>query len=637
MTLNEKKTLDNKGKILKINNYYNKAKQNRKIPSKGIKFIDSALTLSKSSTIDSLEIKCLAYKSNLLFKNRNYNLALAFADSLLQKATYLKDTSYIAQAYFKKGFYNSNLNKKTKAFKYYGLSKKYYQHLNDSIRVAGKLFKMSSIQIDIGDYNESKELIFEALDYIKDKSNSIYVSRFYNNLSIIKKEEKQYNKSLEYREKSIQLLKNQTINLTNSDSLNLLKLLNSKAVIYIKKGDYKTALELLEKIYASPLLKVNEIDNIEINATILDNLGVVKGKIKNKDAEQTLLKAYKIRDSISYKIGLNASFIHLCEFYIDNKKPQKALGWAEKAYLNAILIESLTAQKEALNYIIELENSPQKKHINAYKKVSDSLTSLSNQVRNIYAEQKYEANEYKMLASKRKEEIAKKRSHIELILAIGLMLILIIVIYFYLSNKVKNEKNKKEHLQTVYNTETRLSKKIHDELANDVYSLMTQLELNKSLKNKSEILNNLNNIYKKSRNISRQTNDIDVVNFEETLLALLSSYNSTNRNLITKGLSNDFWLGIPNYKKISVYRVIQELLINMKKHSQASLVVFDFCKTAKKIEIMYFDDGVGMDMNNKISKNGLKNAENYIKNINGVFAFDSEFKKGVKIKITFEI
>ena len=188
------------------------------------------------------------------------------------------------------------------------------------------------------------------------------------------------------------MLKKNIQNFKNNDSIDLFVLLNSKAVVYIKKGDFQKALELLKKINTSPLLKLKE--NIGTYATVLDNLGVVKGKIKNKDAEKTLLAAYGIRDSLDYKIALNASFIHLCEFYIDNNKPYKALPWAKRAYKNAKAIESLTAQKEALNYIIELETAPQKKHIIAYNKVTDSLTSLSNQVRDIYAEQKYEANEY---------------------------------------------------------------------------------------------------------------------------------------------------------------------------------------------------------------------------------------------------
>lgn len=633
--VNENDTSVNTKNISKINDYYKKAKQNKRTPLKGIQFIDSALTLSKLSTIDSLELKCLRYKSNLLFKSKNYNVALAYADSLLKRAIYLKDTNFIAKAYFKKAYYNYNLNKKAKAFKYYGFSKKYYQKLNDSNKVAGKLFKMSNIQIDIGDYQAAKELIFDGLGFQNYKSNAKYISRFFNNLSIIKKEEKQFEKALVYKDKAIQLFKTKQKNINKTDSIYLIDLLNSKAVIYIKQGRYNNALNILNTIALFPVLHLKE--HIKTKAIVLDNLGVAKGKLNNKDSEKTLFSAFRIRDSIDYKLGLNASFIHLCEFYIDNNKPYKALTWAKRAYKNAKAIESLIAQKEALNYIIELETAPQKKHINAYKKVTDSLTSLSNQVRNIYAEQKYEANEYKMLALKRKEEIAKQRSYKILIFTVGFMLILVIIIYYYLSNKVKTEKHKKNQLQTVYDTETRLSKKVHDELANDVYSLMSKFQLDSSMIDKSEIFNSLDKIYNKSRDISRETNDIDTINFKETLQELLSNYSNTDTNIISKGLSDDFWIGVASSKKIVVFRVLQELLTNMKKHSKASFVILNFSKTSSEIQIMYSDNGVGMDINKKILKNGLENAENRMESINGVFTFDSELNKGVKAKITFSI
>jgi hypothetical protein len=154
---------------------------------------------------------------------------------------------------------------------------------------------------------------------------------------------------------------------------------------------------------------------------------------------------------------------------------------------------------------------------------------------------------------------------------------------------------------------------------------------------KSEIFNSLDKIYNKSRDISRETNDIDTINFKETLQELLSNYSNTDTNIISKGLSDDFWLGIASSKKIVVFRVLQELLTNMKKHSKASFVILNFSKTSSEIQIMYSDNGVGMDINKKILKNGLKSTENRMKSINGVFTFDSELNKGVKVKITFSI
>jgi len=84
-----------------------------------------------------------------------------------------------------------------------------------------------------------------------------------------------------------------------------------------------------------------------------------------------------------------------------------------------------------------------------------------------------------------------------------------------------------------------------------------------------------------------------------------------------------------------VYRIIQELMVNMKKHSHASLVAITFKKSPKHIEITYADNGVGVAKNHIKYSNGLNNAENRINTIKGSFIFESEDKKGFKAKIRF--
>jgi len=383
----------NNSDITKVKSYYKKAQKYNDSLNKGIVFIDSAITLAKDKQINLLYLKSIGYKTILFSRHNDYSNALLYSDSLLLEAKRLKDTFYLAKAYYKKGFYNDKLNKTVKSFNNYVLSKKYFIQLNDSNQIAGKLLNMAIIQKNIGDYNAAKATVVEGLEFQKGSNAKKYKSKLYNTLSIIKKEEKEYEKSLEYKDLSISLLKKKNDLLSIKDSITLSRYLNSKAVVYSKIGDYSKAIQILNEVNNFPI--INDKNQLIEKARILDNIGVVKGELNDKDAEGVLLKTYRIRDSLNDKPGLNASLIHLCKFYLDEKEFDKALPWAERAYANSIELKSLVAQKEALDYITELQSVPQKKYINAYKKVSDSLTLLSNQVRKIYAEEKYEAHEYK--------------------------------------------------------------------------------------------------------------------------------------------------------------------------------------------------------------------------------------------------
>ncbi|MNL15692.1 sensory histidine kinase UhpB [compost metagenome] len=74
-------------------------------------------------------------------------------------------------------------------------------------------------------------------------------------------------------------------------------------------------------------------------------------------------------------------------------------------------------------------------------------------------------------------------------------------------------------------------------------------------------------------------------------------------------------------------------MVNMKKHSEAQVVVLKFESTANAIEINYTDNGKGCEKD-QIIKNGLQNMENRILAIKGTITFDSEPEKGFKVKIS---
>ena len=54
----------------------------------------------------------------------------------------------------------------------------------------------------------------------------------------------------------------------------------------------------------------------------------------------------------------------------------------------------------------------------------------------------------------------------------------------------------------------KISKKVHDEVANDVYHVMTKLETNASVK--EDVLEYLEGIYNRTRDISKENSTIDV-------------------------------------------------------------------------------------------------------------------------------
>ena len=112
---------------------------------------------------------------------------------------------------------------------------------------------------------------------------------------------------------------------------------------------------------------------------------------------------------------------------------------------------------------------------------------------------------------------------------------------------------------------------------------------------------------------------------------MIAGYKTKNVNIFTRNISEISWNSIENLKKETLYRVIQELMTNMKKHSKASMVTLQFKKIKNKAVITYVDNGVGCKLK---YGNGLRNTENRMEMAGCTITFESETNKGFQATLT---
>ena len=84
--------------------------------------------------------------------------------------------------------------------------------------------------------------------------------------------------------------------------------------------------------------------------------------------------------------------------------------------------------------------------------------------------------------------------------------------------------------------------------------------------------------------------------------------------------------------------ILQELLVNLKKHSFANFARISFeIEDNKHLHINYFDNGIGITDENFVKKNGLQNTESRIFSLNGSITFVKNLDQGTKINIKIPI
>ena len=483
----------------------------------------------------------------------------------------------------------------------------------DTLNAIYHLRLLSIAEFKIGNNFSSENNIVEALNLIESMQtkDTLINSRvgLYNQLGRIYRASNNATEAITTFDNALQIANKL------SDSVIIL---NNKANIYKDLLDYKNALD----IYSFLFEKRFDFANDYQTTLVTDNLGLVQSKLHIPEGLDNLKNALTLRQKNNDFIGQHASNTHLSEYYLDRKDTTKALFYAEKALSLSDRINSSSFKLESISLLMNMNKNPL---IHEYKKLTDSIANAKQIAENKNAFLKYNVAEEqkKTQASILLQEIESRKRLAYQALAFIIFLILI-GSYFIYKNRYRKAK-----IEEIYKTETRIAKKVHDEVANDMYKVMTSLENNSGID--TTILDEMEKIYTKTRDISRENSAIDLrKDFGKQLNDLLLGYKNSKVNIITRNLSKMPWDGISEMKKTAIYRVLQELMTNMRKHSHATFVTLVFEKEGKKIHINYRDNGVGCDL---FKKNGLQHTESRIASINGTINFESKQGDGFKASI----
>jgi signal transduction histidine kinase len=310
-------------------------------------------------------------------------------------------------------------------------------------------------------------------------------------------------------------------------------------------------------------------------------------------------------------------------------------------YLNQMQVldsaTSLAKNKSMYSTIRGRIFESQKKYDSAYYNIFDALntqeadfTSLRNQ-----EIAKYEAQLGNQLLEKDlKIARQKKQKWIAVAILLAALTILSYLI-FYLYQKRKDVRQKllqqKQRTTAIIEGEEkermRLSRELHDGIGQDILAIRRIL-IQKGADQKDT--NFLEKIGTDIRNLSHQLMPISLkmlglkAAMEESLENLLASSDIVY-SLDAKGLENR----LSDQIEIALYRIFQELLQNIVKHSKAKSIFVQLVKKQDYILLLVEDDGCGMADETTSKKGiGIKNIQNRIEILNGELKYDSSKDEG---------
>ena len=556
-------------------------------------------------------------------RNNNIDSALYYSKKLIKQSYKLKDSTYIAHAFYQVGLNNKRINNIDSAYFYYSISASILKKINDSVRLGNRLLSIAKIESENELYYKSDSTAISALKFLKKRKGKTLVS-LYNCLGINARNQKEYDKAKNWYQKAVNNV---------DDPIRKIRYINNYANYYKHIGEYEKSKELYHTIF-----KNNYYDsiNVKLKAKIIDNYSHARFLNKEDIGTGSFLLAQKLKSDINDEIGLITNYSYLSDFYF-KKNRGKSLKFAKMMYS---LSKKIKAPEDRLKSLRKISYLCDLKHVRKYREeedfLRDSINTAKRQSRNKlvsviynYEEEKKQKLEARAGLAESNLSLEQQKSQKQLLGFAVILTILSSIVYFF----YKREKTKKEKAIEVYNTETRLAKKIHDELANDVYAVMNTLQ--NSSTTDARLLTRVEKIYTQTRDISHENSPVLTgEHFESFLKQLFLDFTNNTCKVIHKGLLEVNVNELPKEKQIVVYRVLQELLVNMKKYSKASLVLITFSLHKNTMHIAYQDNGIGAE--HIKMKNGLQNMETRIESVGGFITFESKQEKGFQAQFQFK-
>ncbi len=506
-----------------------------------------------------------------------------------------------------------------------------------------------------------KILVEKSIPQIEQYKDHKTLGQFYSQLAIILTYNAEFAKAYEYNTKAIKILEK---NAPHSAELFFAYLNTASNFCYQAKGDEaKKYLDKAEKLIL-PYPESNSNASFYYGKTLY-----FITKQKNEEAlpmiEKGLFYAKRSRQNLltqmfymnKYDILRKQNKLNEAKNVLQNILSEKTLiidANNRKAFYNQLssLNEQMGNLKEALVW--------EKK----YSKLNDSLNSENVKLELNTLETKFRtAEKQKEIANLNTEkaqkelELNKKNQYLWIMFFASLfLLILIISIYFYTKKLAKEKEiNHSQKLKEIAQQEElkitkailegeekereRVGKDLHDGLGGMLagvkinFSAWASQNLEPENKqNFNEILHQLDHSVTELRNISRNLMPESLLKLGlETALKDLCEFYS-RKDLHIDFQSIDINSKLPLAVQINIFRIVQEILANAVKHSEAENILLQCSQSNDVFLITIEDDGKGFSQDSPTKSMGLHNLKTRVDYLKGKMEINSDHE-GTSINI----
>jgi len=618
-------------------------------------FILSLSAFSQNKNIDSLQVALLqvdgkAKISTLMelcweYRFINADTARTFGLKALEMAKKENAEDLETEALHYIGVTHEAQGNYKEALIYEGRALRLGQKINDSLRIANTLNNLGIINDEIGNYEKALAYYLEARKIYETLKEESKVAMVLTNIGILLKAQKEYKNAVRNYREALRIYQ-RLGNLFGQASCQA-----NLGSVYLFIPNYDSAL-----FYS--LLAIEEFEKQNIRqflATSLSNAAKAYQKLGlNSQAKDFFLKAKDLHTQYNNKKELSFTSIQLGLLENELGNLKAALKFANDGLGGALAIkalEQIMQAHEALATIYATSNNYQSawKEHQLYVTYKDSLFQQEKAKQLLTLQVKYETEkkDNQIIQLNKDNEIKTATIERNYLFFGGLAVSLSLTFFFWrYRDKQKNKAIAQEQkvrlreaqISAVIDSQENERKRFASDLHDGMGQLISALQLNiQSIKGSQDLSKTvaqvenseqlLNEIQSEIRNIA--FNLMPPVLVKEGLIPavreLIRRLNKTD-SLKVKLTAYEIPNKLGQVVEISIYRIIQELLSNIVKHSKASEVAVSFTGFEEEVVLTIEDNGEGYDLNafqNSQRSNGWQTIQTRIHLIRGKIEFDT--------------
>lgn len=604
---------------------------------------------------DSSKVNALLKLSNEYYYIEDYKLSIKVSKEISSITTLIGDSINLGKSLYYIGdcFMDSQ---KDSAYYYYKESEKILKKINNKDRLAKVYFNKAYLLYYEGNYVESEIEVIKAIGLLHDSKQLIRLYSCYSLQGSNHLELGEYDNALEYFKQSASILKQMKREGLEKDAYYDYEITNTidLCTAYDKKGEYKKSIYALNEI----LTKSNFETYPKLKYFVYGNLAYSL----MKDRQYALSdKYFKAALSFAKKEKDELGYLYIIIDYGEYNLLINNLNKAKLIFDEALLLsKKLNNGKEilkSLDFLSEVDKTNAAIYKTEYIRINDSIVKKQRENREKFARIEYETDkvveENKILTNK------------NLLLLLGLTIsIAIFLIVIIIKDKISRKKEiqliqqKKLADEELLNLtkefqsgliearieeQNRISKELHDGIVNQIYGIRMILgSLNRkddeeTQKKRFGYIKDLQNLESEIRTLSHELNtdfSMSVGEFPFLIEQLINKNNEIGSTNFSSTIQSSIdWSQYSSVVKINLYRIIQELLLNVNKYAEAKNCSLEVSVLNKQLVIVLKDDGKGFTSTTETFGIGLKNCKERANAINALIDIQSTRNDGTIITI----